>query len=265
MKNLIKSISYKKLLFLILSLGSLITCSVETVPSSEVNSHVFYRNYGLDYDAQTRELRAKARFTVGGWTGTTLKLVDDASISLNNEPLEEVSLFGTSYSLRKLFFQLKPEYTFTFRNNANAVSKETFAFPASISLVESPKINEALVAHKDMYVSLEGPFLNASETVVCSAHTLEKGQPAQLTPEQQKTLENQDNKTIEAQHYVDGDFNPSDFSCVFLYEKLSQLPLGRFEITAKRTRKQNLNSFDGDLGGSFTASYQSKPMTFTLK
>ncbi len=264
MKNLTKPISPKKLVFWVGLLGTLLNCSTETVRSSEVNSHLFYRYYGLDYDAQNRELRAKARFTVGGWTGATIKLVDNASISLNNERLEEVALFGTNYGLRKFFFQLKSEYTFTFKNNANAMYKETFAFPASISLVNTQRIKETFAFNEDIHVFLEGPSLNFSETISCSAHTSEKGQPAHFSPEEQKIIK-ADDKTIEAPHYVEGNFNAFDFSCVFPYQKLAQFPRGKFEITAKRTRREILSSFDGDLGGLFTASYQSKPITLVLK
>ncbi len=266
MKNLLKTNTHKQLPFLLGILGSVLTCSTEIIPSSEINSHLFYRYYGLDYNAQKRELKAKARFMVGSWIGTTVKLVNNASISLNHEPLEEVSLFGTNYSLRKFFYQLKPKYTFTFKNNSGAISNETFAFPAFISLVNSSQIKKMLESHQDVQVPLKGPSLQSQETILCLAHTLEKGnlEPAHLNPFQQKSLEIT-HKNIEARHYVEGRFNRSSFSCVLSYETLSQLPLGKFEITAKRKRKQNLSSLDGDLGGSFEASYESTPITLVLK
>jgi hypothetical protein len=103
----------------ILALGQ--GCSSDTVDSKDVSESPIYRSYNLDYDVAQNSLNIMAQFRVGGVSGTTVRLSEPSSVSVEGVtlPIKDAeqsmarSLFtGTYYSLKKDIVRPNRDYSF---------------------------------------------------------------------------------------------------------------------------------------------------------
>jgi hypothetical protein len=123
----------------LVGLFTLSACSIETERCSDVNQDRIYQLLSALYDAETDETSATAKFTFGGFSGTTLELVDNCEVEHDSISLSKQTFLGTSYTGSK-DGQVNT-HTFTFTDNqgrtySNSGTIQATAFnspPSSIS------------------------------------------------------------------------------------------------------------------------------------
>jgi hypothetical protein len=143
----------------------LVSCgSNETVNSTDVNEDKIFQRLHADYDEGSKTLSMFAQFTLGGDSGTTIRLLQPSGVSVDNVPmsvvdgdLNPINIMGTYYT-QKFCFSIpglgaKSVFRWTQNDGSVLTNQIEIAKPSRIS---SPASGSNLSKNDNLSVTISG-------------------------------------------------------------------------------------------------------------
>ncbi len=125
-----------KHLLLLISLTT-IFASCGQVSSEDIDQDIIKTNYLLNYDAQTTQLEASGRFTIGGISPTYVVLDGNSNLKINGLTATfDINLFGqVSYVYKKnTTHSTALNYQFKYTNSDEDIFINNITLPSAVSL-----------------------------------------------------------------------------------------------------------------------------------
>ncbi|MEE8130841.1 MAG: hypothetical protein V3T48_11150 [Vicinamibacterales bacterium] len=112
--------------------------SIDTIESSEISASRLHGVYTATYEQADRTLTLGAEFRVGGRTGTTVRLVPPAQITVDGQHMREYKALGTHYSLERRISasDLPYEVVFVWTRADGEAFTNRVELPSSARIVE---------------------------------------------------------------------------------------------------------------------------------
>lgn len=225
--------------------------SNDTVSSEDVNENKIYQHYRVQYDADANSLSHFAQFTLGGSTGTTIKLaspstvkVEDTSMELVDGDAQIISFIGTFYTLKQTTTEPNSEFTFQW-TMSDGTTKTNKVELATAVAVKNINTNQEIDTTQDLNVEVT---TEATTEVRCQISVTEDYDP--------ESNENPSYGTsVEAQSK----------SCTFSSEDLAKLKKGNATLQVSHSVHQFSVAESTDEGGKRVSVYNSKKVAITLK
>ncbi|HTL11919.1 MAG TPA: hypothetical protein VL588_05500 [Bdellovibrionota bacterium] len=224
--------------------------SNDTIDSSEVDENALYGHYSATFDAGTAQLRLFAQLTVGGWSGTTVRLGASESITGNGRPLdlhdgdsELLNLIGTYYERVVPVSQPDAQADFVWTRSDGTTYENKSAFPSAVSISAPASGSQSRSA--DLIVSFTATGSGTGESVTVALQS--QGTAAQ-------------GQTTYVSHVATG-----STIALFTASELSGMPSGPATLTVTHSKSVSAPIGHPQEGGTLDMAYKSAPVQLNLQ
>lgn len=223
--------------------------SQATVNSDDVNEDTFYGRYTVRYNADTATLDSFSQFTVGGSSGTTVRLTSPSKVTADGTEMKvidgdqsAINIIGTFYTLDKAAITTPPaSVTFVWtKNDGTTTYTNTVSIPSAVVPVAS-----SFSRKQGLTVTYTGTDLASTESILCR-------------------LESKSTLTSSTKKYASASYSNTTKSCVFSATDLAEFELGTAKVTLSRTLLISSNPQGHPQGGYTAGYYYSKPVEITV-
>lgn len=209
-----------------------------------------YADYSVNFRKAPQFLEVAASFHSNLPDGDNLSLSSPAQISVNGEPMTQVTedmisldQKGVYYRQRKSVAEPQPSYTFVWtRQDGRQFAQTIDVYGAE---PERPVPGEIQSRGKDLYVLIKGQDLAAGEGVIC-----------QLTSQQNGPRD----EIVSSIRRVEG-----ERACVFSAAELARFPVGAADLVLIRFGRKEHSVEEASYSAKISYTYESSKTTITIQ